>query len=164
MFAIANRTDDLELGFVKPTIIWCLLSPWRVLSTAILLYRIFIWTGYKFHILWITALPIFLYYIYRVILLRSIRYTFFEDFMTYSRGLFSIEKDYLEYYRIKDLSLFKSFGMRIINVERLTIISSDRRFPRLVLGGIEQSFLIDWLRNLVERKRLESGVFEVDSV
>lgn len=163
MNGIKPHVRHNELGRIRPKLIWCIFVPWRYLSICFLLYRIYLWTAFQYEILLVLSVPFLLFYIYQILLLRSSTYIFFDDYFVYNRGVFSLQKDLMEYYRIKDLSLFKSFWMRLIGVERLTIISSDKSNPILFLKGLPNSDMVFWLRNMVEAKRMTSGVYEVDS-
>lgn len=101
-------------------------------------------------------------YIYRYLLIRSIKYDISEDQLNYTRGVFSIRTDYIELYRVKDFSKTRSFVLRIINAMSITLDTSDKSHPRFHMIGIPKSNLLETLRDLVEQARIDKRVFEVD--
>lgn len=104
-----------------------------------------------------------LVYAYKVLYLTRTTYSFENEHLEITRGLFSIQNDYIQYYRIKDLKRFRSFGARIINTMDVTLITSDRFNQSVLMYGIQNDkHLPNELRNLVEKERANKRVFEVD--
>lgn len=74
--------------------------------------------------------------LWTAIALHCTEYHFAEDRLIKEFGVLNKYKENLEFYRIKDYSIFRSFISRIFRLSDLTIISTDRTHPRLDLRGI----------------------------
>ncbi len=105
---------------------------------------------------------LFLAYCYNVLLVITIKYELSEEQLLITKGLFSIETNYLELYRIKDLKINNPFLARLIGAYNLTIYTSDKTDPILLIKGINQKDFSTTLRTYVETNRRLKGVFEVD--
>ncbi len=104
-----------------------------------------------------------LIYAYKVIYLYNTRYLFKDEHLEITKGVFSIENDYVQYYRIKDLKRFRSFSSRLIGTMDLILITSDKFNRRISLDGISNDKgFPNQLREMVERERRTKGVYEVD--
>lgn len=101
-------------------------------------------------------------YLYKVILIKSYKYKLTDDRLDYTRGVFSLKKDYLELYRVKDYAESRPFLLRVIKGMVITLITSDRSHETLVISGIPKSNLIDIIRHYVELNRKLKGVYEID--
>lgn len=101
-------------------------------------------------------------YIYHFALIKSITYKISKEQIQYVRGVFTIRTDYLELYRVKDLSLKRTFLMRLIRAMSLTLETSDRSHPTFDMDGIPRSNIDGALRDLVENARVRKGVREFD--
>ena len=127
-----------------------------------------------FVIFGVTLFPSFIEYIlgvaaagffiglYNFYFIRTIVYELTRSQIKYSRGVFTLTTDFLELYRVKDIVQLQPFLLRLIGVMNLTIKSSDKTHPCLVLKGIPLSNLADTLRDVVENSRKNNRVFEVD--
>lgn len=105
---------------------------------------------------------LFLAYCYNVLLVLTIKYELTEEQFLITKGIFSIETNYLELYRIKDLKVNNPFIFRLIGAYNLTIFTSDKTDPILLIKGINQKDFSTKLRTYVEINRRLKGVFEVD--
>lgn len=149
---------------ISPSLLWAVIFPIRTLLFAILFVRLGLWIPTYSRIFFLISLPLFLYYIYRVLYIATTKYELNADHIRYTRGLLGIKDDYINYYRIKDLRRYRSLFMRIIGVMEVTLITSDRSEPILTLKGLPLSNVQEYLRNEVEMARLRNGVYEVDAV
>lgn len=117
-----------------------------------------------FNVLGKLVLGLFLLiYLYKVIYLTKTTYSFQNEHLEITKGLFSIQNDYVQYYRIKDLKRFRSFGARLINTMDLTLITSDKFNRSILMYGIPNDReLPNEIRNLIEKERANKRVYEVD--
>ncbi len=97
------------------------------------------------------------YFYYR---LQNIK--IFEDKMLIRTGVFSVNNDYLELYRVKDYEMFQSFFMRVFNLMAFRLHTSDKTTPIIHVRGVKKSNIVDIIRNNVERQRKLKGVREFD--
>lgn len=99
---------------------------------------------------------IFWYYI-------SSSYKIEEGNLIYNRGVFSKKTDFIELYRIKDYTLDRPFGLRLIGVSNIIILTSDKTDPVFKISGIKvKDEFISKLRQLVEQERKKKNVYEID--
>lgn len=66
------------------------------------------------------------------------RYAMSEDRLFLSVGFFSIRDEELLLYRIRDISLRRSLWQRIFGVGSVTVTSSDKTTPTLVLKNVKK--------------------------
>lgn len=105
---------------------------------------------------------ILMIYIYQFLCLRMITYTITQDSIIIKRGVFTRKTNYINFYRIKDFRIYRSFFARIIGVMDVTLISSQRFSKSLTMTGIPNSRLVENLRSQVEEGRRTNRVYEVD--
>jgi uncharacterized membrane protein YdbT with pleckstrin-like domain len=77
-------------------------------------------------------------------------------------GVFSLSKNFLELYRVKDYEVSQSFFMRIFNLMNVRLHTSDKTSPILDFTGIPKSDVTEIIRNWVEIERKRKGVREFD--
>lgn len=65
------------------------------------------------------------------------RYSVSEDRLFLSVGLLNIKDDEILLYRIRDLSVSRSLGQRLFGVGTITVTSSDKSNPSLVLKNVK---------------------------
>ena len=66
------------------------------------------------------------------------RYSLSEDRLFLSVGCFSIKDDEVLLYRVKDISVSRTFWQRIFGVGTITIASADKTTPSLVLKNVKK--------------------------
>lgn len=148
---------------IRPSLLYALLSRIKIL-VLIIPSRIF----FAFFLpempdsVNLSALLIVLYYIYKVLLIRSNSYTITDQQIIFRRGLFSVYTDYVEIYRIKDFKEQRPFLLRLIGTMNVVLISSDRSVPNLTLKGIPSQAFVRSLREDVEYNRGIKRVYEID--
>tara|TARA_R110001606_G_scaffold260183_2_gene407991 strand:- start:46764 stop:47282 length:519 start_codon:yes stop_codon:yes gene_type:complete len=104
-----------------------------------------------------------LVYGYKVLYLCNTKFSFQDEHLEITKGVFSIQNDYVQYYRIKDLKRFRSFVARLIGTMDVTLITSDKFNRSIILSGISNNRnFANELRGLIEKERLNKRVFEVD--
>ena len=95
------------------------------------------------------------------------RYRMSEDRLFLSTGFFTTKDDEVLLYRVRDISLTITLWQRIFGVGTVTIISSDKTLPTLVLKNIKQPRMIkEKIHQQVEemklRRRMRIGEIMTD--
>ena len=95
------------------------------------------------------------------------RYRMSEDRLFLSTGFFTVKDDEILLYRVRDISLTITLWQRIFGVGTVTIISSDKTLPTLVLKNIKQPRMIkEKIHQQVEemkiRRRMRIGEIMTD--
>jgi uncharacterized membrane protein YdbT with pleckstrin-like domain len=95
------------------------------------------------------------------------RYRMSEDRLFLSIGFFSIRDDEVLLYRVRDIGLKMTLWQRIFGVGTVTILSSDKTMPTLVLKNIKQPRMIkEKIHQQVEemklRRRMRIGEIMTD--
>ena len=90
------------------------------------------------------------------------RYALSEDRMFLSVGFLSIKDDEILLYRIRDISSSRSLWQRLLGVGTVTVVSSDKTMPTLVLKNIKRPLAVkELIHNQVEemkiRRRMRVG-------
>ena len=90
------------------------------------------------------------------------RYALSEDRLFLSVGFLSIKDEEVLLYRVRDISSSRSLGQRLFGVGTVTVVSSDKTMPSLVLKNIKAPMRIkELLHNQVEemkiRRRMRVG-------
>ena len=68
------------------------------------------------------------------------RYAMSEDRLFLSVGFFSIRDDEILLYRIRDITLTRTLWQRIFGVGSITLITSDKSTPNLVLKNVKHAY------------------------
>lgn len=90
------------------------------------------------------------------------RYALSEDRLFLSVGFLSIKDDEVLLYRIRDIASSRSLWQRLFGVGTVTVISSDKTMPTMVLKNIKRPMAIkELIHNQVEemkiRRRMRVG-------
>ena len=90
------------------------------------------------------------------------RYALSEDRLFLSVGFLSIKDEEVLLYRVRDISSSRSLGQRLFGVGTVTVVSSDKTMPCVVLMNIKDPMRIkELLHNQVEemkiRRRMRVG-------
>lgn len=87
------------------------------------------------------------------------RYALSEDRLFLSVGFLSIKDDEVLLYRVRDISSQRSLWQRLFGVGTVTVISSDRTMPNLVLKNIKKPLIVkEMIHNQVEEMKLRRRV------
>ena len=101
----------------------------------------FIWTDRK-HIL---GMPI-----------SFTRYALSEDRLFFSQGFFTIRDEEVLLYRIRDISCTRTLGQRLFGLGTITVASSDKSSPTLVIQNIKNPVMVkELLHKNVEEAKLQ---------
>lgn len=97
--------------------------------------------------------PIF-YALWKYIVVKCTKYVITTERIKITTGVFSTQTDYLELYRIDDLTFEQPFLLRIFSLGNLKLITSDKSTPELTLQAIPASEeLREEIRKHIETQR-----------
>ncbi len=157
-----NNPFATKKRVIRPTWAYSVFSSWKpllVMATMTILAMFYPLMG---HLLYTIVAGSFLWATYRILYIRSKKFEIDKEQIIYSRGIFNIDIDFLELYRVKDFKIRKSFGMRLIKAMKITLITSERDSTEFLMSGIKSSNITFQLRELVEWNRSKKNVYEVD--
>ena len=87
------------------------------------------------------------------------RYALSEDRLFISVGLLSIKDDEVLLYRVRDIDTSRTLWQRIFGVGTVTVMSSDKSMPNLVLKNIKDPVRIkELIHEQVEEMKLKRRV------
>ena len=66
------------------------------------------------------------------------KYEVSDDRLFQTTGLFNLQYEEILLYRVRDISLTRSFGQRIFGVGSVTVTSSDKSRPILVIQNVKE--------------------------
>ena len=87
------------------------------------------------------------------------RYRLSEDRLFVSEGFLNIRDDEILLYRVRDIDTRRSLWQRLFGVGTVTVISSDKTMPNLVLKNVKDPiFVKELIHNQVEEMKLRRRV------
>ena len=87
------------------------------------------------------------------------RYKLSEDRLFLSVGFLSIQDDEVLLYRVRDITTSRSLWQRLFGVGTVTVISSDKTMPTLVLKNVKNPIAVkELLHSSVEEMKLKRRV------
>lgn len=87
------------------------------------------------------------------------RYRLSEDRLFLSVGFFNIRDDEVLLYRVRDIATSRSLWQRIFGVGTVTVLSSDKTMPTLVLKNVKDPIAVkEMLHKSVEEMKLRRRV------
>ena len=87
------------------------------------------------------------------------RYQLSEDRLFVSVGLLNIKDDEVLLYRVRDIDTQRSLWQRIFGVGTVTVMSSDKTMPTLVLKNIKDPLMVkELIHNQVEEMKIQRRV------
>ena len=87
------------------------------------------------------------------------RYALSEDRLFLSVGFFSVKDDELLLYRVRDITTRRSLWQRLFGMGTVTIISTDKSQPTLVLKNIKRPLEVkELIHQQVEEMKLQRRV------
>jgi len=103
------------------------------------------------------------YALYKVILIKAVRYEITSERIKVNSGIFSKTTNAMELYRVKDYTMEAPFFYRLFHLGNIYITTSDHTTPLITLKAIPNAQkLMDDIRTHVELRRDLKGVREVD--
>jgi uncharacterized membrane protein YdbT with pleckstrin-like domain len=101
--------------------------------------------------------------IWKYLVVRTQGFELTSERLRITRGVINQQVDEIELYRVKDSLLVRTWWMRIIGLSSISLGTSDRSMPNLIIpaihGGMEMREI---LRKQVELQRDKKRVREVD--
>ena len=90
------------------------------------------------------------------------KYAISEDRLFQTTGLFNLKFEEILLYRIRDLALSRSFGQRIFGVGSITVTSSDKSRPVLVIHNVKnpaavKELIHEQVEDMKIRRRIRFG-------
>ena len=97
------------------------------------------------------------------------RYALSEDRLFLSVGFLNIKDDEILLYRVRDIDTERTLWQRIFGVGTVTVVSSDRTMPHLVLKNVKDPvFVKELIHKQVEeakiRRRVRFGEIMTDNI
>ena len=87
------------------------------------------------------------------------RYCLSEDRLFLSVGFLNIKDDEILLYRVRDIDTSRSLWQRIFGVGTVTVISSDKTMPNLVLKNVKDPvFVKELIHKQVEEMKIQRRV------
>ena len=87
------------------------------------------------------------------------RYQLSEDRLFVSVGFLNIKDDEVLLYRVRDIDTRRSLWQRIFGVGTVTVMSSDKTMPTLVLKNIKDPLMVkELIHNQVEEMKIQRRV------
>ena len=87
------------------------------------------------------------------------RYSLSEDRLFVSVGLLNIKDDEVLLYRVRDIDTERSLWQRIFGVGTVTVMSSDKTMPNLVLKNVKDPvFVKELIHKQVEEMKIQRRV------
>ena len=87
------------------------------------------------------------------------RYSLSEDRLFISEGFLNIQDDEVLLYRVRDIDTRRSLWQRLFGVGTVTVISSDKTMPNLVLKNIKDPlFVKELIHKQVEEMKIKRRV------
>ena len=87
------------------------------------------------------------------------RYRLSEDRLFTSKGFLNVKDDEVLLYRIRDISTSRSLFQRLLGVGTVTVLSSDKTMPTLVLKNVKDPlFVKELIHKQVEEMKLKRRV------
>ena len=87
------------------------------------------------------------------------RYMLSEDRLFLSKGFLNVKDEELLLYRVRDISTGRTLLQRMLGVGTVTVLSSDKTNPTLVLKNIKDPIAVkEILHNRVEEMKLRRQV------
>lgn len=108
------------------------------------------------------VIPIFII-LWRWLVLKNTRYELTTERLRIRHGVLNKKMDELELYRVRDYQLEEPFWLRLFGLGNITLQTSDRSHPVVILRAIRDSQQVrEQIRSAVEECRVKKRVREVD--
>ena len=97
------------------------------------------------------------------------RYALSDDRLFLQTGIFNLKDEEVVLYRVRDIGLKRNFGQRLFGVGTLTIQSSDRSMPTLVLKNIKDPYKVkelihDGVEEMKIRRKVRIGEYSTSLI
>jgi len=120
------------------------------------------WKNFGAFVLCLLVIPI-PWAIYRWLVVKTTKFELTSERLVARRGIFSVETDTLELYRVHDMAVTESFLQRLVGLKTVQLVTGDTTSPRVLIDHIPASLkLQDTIRKQVEECRMRKRVRTVD--
>lgn len=87
------------------------------------------------------------------------RYALSEDRLFLSKGFWNIKDEEVLLYRVRDISTSRTLGQRMLGVGTVTVVSSDKSLPTMVMKNIKDPMHVkEQLHQQVEEMKMRRRV------
>ena len=87
------------------------------------------------------------------------RYQLSEDRLLLSEGFLNIKDDEILLYRVRDIATTRSLWQRLFGVGTVTVVSSDKTMPTLVLKNVKDPVMVkELIHKQVEEMKIQRRV------
>ena len=87
------------------------------------------------------------------------RYSLSDDRLFISEGFLTLKDDEVLLYRVRDIDTRRSLGQRLFGVGTVTVISSDKTMPSLVLKNVKDPVMVkELIHKQVEEAKIKRRV------
>ena len=95
------------------------------------------------------------------------RYALSEDRLFLKRGVINVKQDEIVLYRVRDLRVSVSLWQRLFGVGTVTVISTDKSIPELMLKNIRQpnevkELIHEYVEKMKIARRMRVGEMSMD--
>ena len=95
------------------------------------------------------------------------RYALSEDRLFLKRGVINVKQDEIVLYRVRDLRVSVSLWQRLFGVGTVTVISTDKSIPELVIKNIRQpnevkELIHEYVEKMKIARRMRVGAMSMD--
>lgn len=95
------------------------------------------------------------------------RYALSEDRLFLSVGFFTIRDEEILLYRVRDINTTRTLGQRLFGVGTITVSSSDRTMPTLVIKNVKQPLYVkelihDHVEEAKQKRRMRYAEVSTD--
>lgn len=155
-----NLTEDNTVAILSPSPIYAIVYASRYFALTIITALLgFYISNYIMLISIIFAGLVWYKYLY----ITSITYTITNETIVVKKGIIGRTFNSIELFRIKDHQISQTVTMRILDLMRLTIYTTDLSDPTLNIDGVTMDLqLVEKLRFLVQNARLKNRIFEIN--
>jgi len=102
-------------------------------------------------------------YIYKYFEVDCWRYEFYDDCVIERKGVFSVTRESVNYFRIKSVMVDEPFWMRLLGLSVVRVITSEQFKQELVFQAVEQGESIQsFLQHNVKVERQNMGIRDFD--
>lgn len=80
----------------------------------------------------------------------------------YRRGIWNVQKDFLELYRVVDFNEKQNLVQQIAGTKTVVVTSGDKSHPTLTMFGVEKnSNIVEIMRYRVEINKQQKNIYEI---
>ena len=101
--------------------------------------------------------------IYKVLDIYCWSYRFYDDILVEKRGILSVTREEVHYFRIKSMMVEEPFFLRILDLSIINMSTSEQLKPNFSLYGILKAEEVkDEIARVTKTKRRSNGIREYD--